>query len=74
MSISSQNYFEKSIEYSARKAGAKLILTTEKDGVKLKPNPLTLPFYKVALEMEILEGRETFNQHVLNWREVNYLN
>lgn len=56
----------KLIEGSARKAGAKLILTTEKDGVKLKPDSIILPFYKVALEMEILEGRETFNQHVLN--------
>ena len=56
----------KSIENSARKAGAKLILTTEKDAVKLTPNSFALPFYKVALEMEILEGRETFNQHVLN--------
>lgn len=56
----------KLIESSARESGAKLILTTEKDGVKLEPNSLSLPFYKVALEMEILEGRETFNQHVLN--------
>jgi len=54
------------IESSARKAGAKFILTTEKDGVKLKSNSLILPFYKVTLEMEILEGREIFNQHVLN--------
>ena len=56
----------KSIESSALKVGAKIILTTEKDGVKLKPNELILPLYKVALEMEILEGRETFNQRVLN--------
>jgi len=56
----------KAIENSGRKAGAKLILTTEKDAVKLSSDMFILPFYKVALEMEILEGRETFNQHVLN--------
>ena len=56
----------KFIESSARKAGAKFIFTTEKDGVKLKLNSFIIPFYKVALEMEILEGRETFNQHVLS--------
>jgi len=55
----------KFIEDSAIKAGAKIILTTEKDGVKLKPSSLNLPFYKVVLEMEILEGRETFNKHIL---------
>jgi tetraacyldisaccharide 4'-kinase len=56
----------KHIEDSGRKSGAKLILTTEKDAVKIKPSSMVLPFYKVALEMEILEGRETFNQRVLN--------
>ena len=56
----------KHIEDLGRKSGAKLILTTEKDAVKIKPSSIILPFYKVALEMEILEGRETFNQRVLN--------
>ena len=56
----------KHIEDSGRKSGAKLILTTEKDAVKIKPSSMVLPFYKVALEMEILEGRETFNQRVLD--------
>jgi len=54
------------IEDSARKSGAKFILTTEKDAVKVNLSSTTLPFYKVALEMEILEGREIFNQQVLN--------
>ena len=56
----------KHIENSARELGAKLILTTEKDAIKIKPSLIVLPFYKVALEMEILEGRETFNQQVLS--------
>ena len=56
----------KQIEDTARKSGAKFILTTEKDAVKVKSRSVTIPLYKVALEMEILEGRETFNQHVLS--------
>ena len=56
----------KQIEDSAQKSGAKLILTTEKDAVKVQSSSTTIPLYKVALEMEILEGRETFNQHVLS--------
>jgi len=56
----------KHIEDSARKSGATFILTTEKDAVKINSNSTTLPFYKVALEMEILEGREIFNQQVLS--------
>ena len=56
----------KQIEDTARKSGAKFILTTEKDAVKVKSRSITIPLYKVALEMEILEGREIFNQHVLS--------
>jgi len=56
----------KYIEGSAQKTGAKFILTTEKDSVKINSSLITIPLYKVALEMEILEGREMFNQHVLS--------
>jgi len=56
----------KYIEDSARKSGAELILTTEKDAVKLNSNSTTIPLCKVALEMEILEGREIFNKHILS--------
>jgi len=56
----------KHIEDSAQKSGAKFILTTEKDAVKINSSSITIPLYKVALEMEILEGREMFNQHVLS--------
>jgi tetraacyldisaccharide 4'-kinase len=56
----------KRIEDEAQKLGAKFILTTEKDAVKVNSSSTTIPLYKVALEMEILEGRETFNQHVLS--------
>ncbi|SVB17736.1 uncharacterized protein METZ01_LOCUS170590 [marine metagenome] len=56
----------KLIKNSALKSGAKLILTTEKDAVKINSNSLNFPLYKVALEMEILEGREIFNQKILS--------
>jgi tetraacyldisaccharide 4'-kinase len=56
----------RAIEETARRVGAKYILTTEKDAVKLNPNSFSLPAYKVSLDMEILEGREVFNRHVLN--------
>ena len=56
----------KYIEATARKSGAKIILTTEKDAVKLNSSSITIPLFKVALEMEILEGRETFNKHILS--------
>ena len=56
----------KLIEDSAQESGAKFILTTEKDAVKINSSSITIPLYKVALEMEILEGREMFNQHVLS--------
>lgn len=55
----------KELEARAIKEGAKFILLPEKDAVKLKGMKFTLPFFKVVIELEILEGRETFNKQLL---------
>ena len=55
----------KELEARAIKEGAKFILLPEKDAVKLKDMKFTLPFFKVVIELEILEGRETFNKKLL---------
>jgi tetraacyldisaccharide 4'-kinase len=55
----------KELESRAIKEGAKFILLPEKDAVKLKDMEFTLPFFKVVIELEILEGRETFNKQLL---------
>ena len=39
-----------------------MILVSEKDAVKLKDIKFSLPFYKVVIDLEILEGREIFNK------------
>ena len=54
----------KEFEARAIKEGAKFILLPEKDAVKLKDMKLTLPFFKVVIELEIIEGRETFNKQI----------
>ena len=46
------------------KEGARFLLLPEKDAVKLKDMKFTLPFFKVVIELEILEGRETFNKKI----------
>ena len=55
---------------SAKQQGAELVLTTEKDAVKIRKNSFDLPFYKVSLDLEIVEGRELFNKDVLNFQRV----
>ena len=52
------------LEARAVKEGARFLLLPEKDAVKLKDMELTLPFFKVVIELEILEGRETFNKKI----------
>ena len=48
-----------------REAGAEFIVTTEKDFVRFPPNlKLDLPIYYVRLEIEILSGRESWEQLV----------
>ena len=52
----------KELEARALKEGARFLLLPEKDAVKLRDMKLTLPFLKVVVELDILEGRETFNK------------
>ena len=40
------------------------MLLSEKDAVKLKGMKFSLPFYKVVIDLEILEGREIFNKQI----------
>ena len=54
----------KELEARAIEEGARFLLIPEKDAVKLKGMKLSLPFYKVVIELEILEGRETFNKQI----------
>lgn len=50
---------------SARKAGAELIVTTEKDAVRLPELPAgILPTYYLRVEILILKGQEAFNRCV----------
>ena len=74
--IVNQNYFPdhhnysadelKSIENRAKQAGAKLMVTTEKDAVKFKNHEFDLPVYAVRVELEIIEGEEALNRLLLN--------
>ena len=50
------------LEARAVKEGARCLLVSEKDAVKLKGLKFTLPVFKVVVELEILEGRETFHK------------
>ena len=54
----------KDLESRALEKGGKLILVSEKDAVKLKDIKFSLPFYKVVIDLEILEGREIFNKKI----------
>jgi len=54
----------KDFEARALKEGGELILVSEKDAVKLKDFKFSLPFYKVVIDLEILEGREIFNNNI----------
>ena len=54
----------KELEAKALKEGGELILVSEKDAVKLKDFKFSLPFYKVVIDLEILEGREIFNNNI----------
>ena len=51
----------KELESIASQEGVKYILVSEKDAVKLKSMKFSLPFFKVVIDLEILEGREIFN-------------
>ena len=58
----------KDLESRALEEGGKLILISEKDAVKLKDIKFSLPFYKVVIDLEILEGREIFNKKITTTR------
>ncbi len=74
--IVNQNYFPDHHEYSieelqaienrARQSGAKLIVTTEKDAVKLQEHAFGLPVYAVRITLEILEGQDEWERHLLD--------
>ena len=49
------------IENQGKQAGAKMIVTTEKDAVKLKDHAFDLPVYAVRIALEILEGQEEWD-------------
>jgi len=42
--------------------GAKMIWVTEKDAVKLEPSVSSLPIYKVAMQVDILDDQEQFER------------
>ena len=50
------------IEGQAKQAGAKIIVTTEKDAVKLKDHSFDLPVYAVRIALEVLEGQEVWDR------------
>jgi tetraacyldisaccharide 4'-kinase len=72
--IVNQNYYPdhhdystedlKTIENRAKQAGAKCIVTTEKDAVKLKDHTFRLPVYAVRIDLEIFEGQTEWD-HLL---------
>ena len=54
----------------AERAGASLLVTTEKDAVKLRAlPPLTLPVWAVRLETDILEGKALLERLILSQPE-----
>ncbi len=55
----------KMLEKEARKAGAKYLVVSEKDSVKIDPSDFSLPVLKITVDMEILAGREGFIQLLL---------
>ncbi len=55
----------KTLEQEAMKAGARYILVSEKDSVKIDPSDFSLPVLKVIIEVEILEGQEVFTKLLL---------
>jgi len=49
----------------AQQAGAEIVVTTEKDAVRMAPDtPLPLPCYYLRLEIEILRGADDFDDAV----------
>jgi len=73
--IVNQNYFPDHHDYStndltaiesrAKQAGAKCIVTTEKDAVKLKIHTFDMPVYAVRIALEVLEGQNEWDKLLL---------
>ena len=73
--IVSQNHFPDHHDYSsdelqeierqAKQAEATMIVTTEKDAVKLKGHTFDLPVFAVRIALEILEGQEEWDRLLL---------
>ncbi len=49
------------IQEEAKSAGASVLVTTEKDAVKLDPEEINLPVWTVRVEMNFLDGEECFD-------------
>ena len=61
----------KKIEESAKKFQADMILTTEKDSVKLLNLTFSLPLYSVVIGLKWLDGESVLNEFLSN--ESNFL-
>ena len=55
----------KTVEREAKNAGAKYILISEKDSVKIDPSDFSLPVFVVTVAVEIPAGREVFTKLLL---------
>lgn len=55
----------KTIERDALAAGAGVLMTTEKDAVKLRDVVFALPVLQLAVDIEIVEGAEVFKKFIL---------
>jgi len=55
----------KAIEREAQEAGAKFILVSEKDSVKIDPSVFSLPVFVVTVAVEILAGRDVLTELLL---------
>jgi tetraacyldisaccharide 4'-kinase len=55
----------KAIDQEAKEAGAKYIVVSEKDSVKINLSDFSLPVLKIIVEVEILAGREVLTKLLL---------
>ena len=53
------------MEEQARRAGAEILLTTEKDAVKLSADAFSLPIYILRVTLDVVEGREEWLKRIL---------
>ena len=48
----------------ARSAGAKVMVTTAKDAVKISASAFSLPLWQVVVEMDVIKGADELTRHV----------